>query len=616
METEQTITEDPSIDELWDEIGFHKPMAGFWYKLIYQFIGLAISAFFMGYLISFFYPYPESFGYKDVVVNLFNLMFLIFDVGTASVMGRFIPEANIKNPEKMLHYVQYFIWYQMVTGLIQITLISIYALFYATESNLAYLVWLMLLRGCVQYPGFLNVFQNVLGALQQFHKREILNFLNGSLIQRLTELSFVYFGQLYGQAHPEVGEMLGIAIGASIGLYIDDFGTMAIAAYYFSKVVKKYGISPKHCFRVDFTWNEIKPVVIFSLKTQVPGMITTALDFLILQFWLMYVPQYTTIVTLAMIGGSIADTINWFNTPDITALVSEAYMNGKKQLVRYYFGQIYRFVVLMHGLFIPLILTLNQIMPTIWYEFNMINYIPGVVFIIPRLIKTTMGHYMKYPGQVLFGADKPEFNIFTSIAGKIVNTLFLWFLLDIVDVSTNYGIFGVAWVKECFELPASLFFFCLSVIYMQRKVIKVKIPWKQIIIGFILPSLIIYGLMSLLIKFAFYPLYSAFNVFIAIGVSILVLAIILIFVYFPLTALLGGWDKTNLNEFKKVTKMSGPSKIIVIPVYRLIEFASKRSKLHDKFGMEVADVEREAEELLKIKLERREELKQKLKKVK
>lgn len=49
-----------STEQLWDEIGFHKPMAGFWYKIIYQFIGLGISATLMGYLISFFYRYEKS----------------------------------------------------------------------------------------------------------------------------------------------------------------------------------------------------------------------------------------------------------------------------------------------------------------------------------------------------------------------------------------------------------------------------------------------------------------------------------------------------------------------------------------------------------------------------
>ena len=100
--------------ELWDEIGFHKPMAGFWFNVVYTIIGIIISAVVMGYFMSYFYPYPASLGYKDVANNLFGFLFLVFDVATGSVMGRFLPEVNIKNPEKMLRLIQYFIWYQLI----------------------------------------------------------------------------------------------------------------------------------------------------------------------------------------------------------------------------------------------------------------------------------------------------------------------------------------------------------------------------------------------------------------------------------------------------------------------------------------------------------------------
>lgn len=601
-----------STGDLWDEIGFHKPIAGFWYKIIYQFIGIGVSAVVMGYLINYFYPYPESFGYKDVVVNLFNLMFLLFDVGTASVMGRFIPEANIKNPEKMLHYIQYFIWYQMMTGLVQVTVITIYSLFFATQTALAYLVWLMLLRSTIQYPGFLAVFQNVLGALQQFDKREIIYFLNGAVIQRLTELAFVWMGRMYGMANPEVGEILGIAIGASIGLYIDDFGTMFIAAYFFSGAVEKYGIKPKHCFRRDFTWDEIKPVLIFSLKTQIPSVINSSIDFIMLQMWLTLVPQYTTIVPLAYIGGSIANTINWFNTPDITPLVSEAYMNDKKQLVQYYIGQVYRFVVLVQGLFIPLIITLEAIMDVVWFEFGMIAYLPGIVFIIPRLVRLCTEHYLKYPGQVLNGADKPELPIITSVLGKVISLGILWVLLAEVDVSTNFGLIGIAWTMEYFWLPVSIVLTLILVYYLNKKIVEIKIPWKQIFIGFAIPSLIALGLLQIIAYGVFFPIYRLWGLFPAIAIGILLIAMVLLFVYFPLTGYLGGWDETNLKEFKKVTKMSGPSKIIVIPLYNLIEKVCKKSKLHDKFKMPVEGVVKEANELLELKVNNREKLREKL----
>jgi hypothetical protein len=34
-----------TTSELWDEIGFHKPMAGFWFNITYTLIGIVLSAF-------------------------------------------------------------------------------------------------------------------------------------------------------------------------------------------------------------------------------------------------------------------------------------------------------------------------------------------------------------------------------------------------------------------------------------------------------------------------------------------------------------------------------------------------------------------------------------------
>jgi len=148
-----------TTSEMWDQIGFHKPMAGFWTNLVFTLFGIVLSAILFGALINFFYPFPESIGIKDIAFGYFSLLFSLMDVGTGAVMGRFIPEVNIKNPEKMLHYVQYFIWYQMFTGLVQTTFVSLYALFVAPQTSMAYTAWIMLIASTVQYPGMLWAFR-------------------------------------------------------------------------------------------------------------------------------------------------------------------------------------------------------------------------------------------------------------------------------------------------------------------------------------------------------------------------------------------------------------------------------------------------------------------------
>ncbi|MHA1847246.1 MAG: hypothetical protein ACTSXU_06350, partial [Promethearchaeota archaeon] len=85
MENSDLSEKKIKVKDLWDEIGFFKLLAGFWYNLAYTLIGIGLSAFIMGTLMNVFYPFPESWGYRDVAYTTFALIFVVFDLGTASI---------------------------------------------------------------------------------------------------------------------------------------------------------------------------------------------------------------------------------------------------------------------------------------------------------------------------------------------------------------------------------------------------------------------------------------------------------------------------------------------------------------------------------------------------
>jgi hypothetical protein len=112
----------------------------------------------------------------------------------------------------------------------------------------------------------------------------------------------------------------------------------------------------------------------------------------------------------------------------------------------------------------------------------------------------------------------------------------------------------------------------------------------------------------------FDPLNQSYGFLIAAVGSIPFLAVILLLVYFPLTGFLGGWDKVNLEEFRKAAYMSGPSKWIIVPIFKMVNWCCQHSPLHDKFGMPTAQVIQDAKDLLLIKRANREDLKERMKK--
>jgi hypothetical protein len=590
-----------SVNDLWDQIGFHKPMAGFWFNILYTLIAIVLSSVLMGAFMNAFFPYPESLGYKDVAANLFGFLFMLFDIATGAVMNRFIPEVNIKNPEKMLHLIQYFIWYQMFSGLIQTTMVSVYAIFFVSRSNLAYLTWLMLIVSTTQYPGFLGVFANILDSLQQYHKAQTTRFLSGTIVQRVVELVFIITGRYIGIIRPEIGEIMGIAIGSAIGLYVSQFLAMIIAAIFFRNTMKIYGIRVRDCFKIQFTWIEVKPAVIYAVKTSVPGIIGGGLSLFNLTLWIMAVPQYTTILVLSYIGGSISDVMDWFGTPNITSLVSESYMNNKKKLTQYYVGQLARFYALLQSFIVPILIIVFLIIPLAWEAMGMVFYVGGTIFIIPRMIKLIIQKYTGIPGQILYGGDRPSYGMIMGIIQSIINTGLLYLYLVVWKLPLIYGVGITALIMELGLIPLDIIFAAIAYTYVHKTMLKIRIPFAQIIIGLIVPSVLSFGVMFLIKNFVFDTLYPNIGFGGAVIPSILLIFGVLLFVFFPLTAVFGGWDSVNLNEFRKVSKMSGPSKILVIPLYFVVNSLCQKSKL---FGR--------AKELLEIKRTKREELKVKL----
>ncbi|MHA1821805.1 MAG: hypothetical protein ACTSVC_15135, partial [Promethearchaeota archaeon] len=414
-----------------------------------------------------------------------------------------------------------------------------------------------------------------------------------------------------GANHPAVGEILGIAIGAAIGSYVDDFFATLLAAKFFTDVMKYYGIRPRDCFKIQFTWAEIKPVIIFSVKSSIPGILSTLLSLADLFIWITFVPQYTTFKTLAMIGGSIADVMDWFGAPDITPLVSESYMNKKSAPTQYYIGQVVRFDALLHGFFVPLILTVFFVVPIAWQAFHMFYYILATVFIIPRLIRLILQRYIQIPWQVITGANKINFSMAMGIISRVVGWVFIFILVVIMKIPQTHGLIATAIIMELGYVSVDFIFAIIGALYINRSIIKIKLPLKQIIFGILTPSLITLVLDLMIYKFVFQELYLRYGFFTALGPSLFGLIFVMFFVYFPLTGFLGAWDKTNLNEFRKVAQMSGPSKFIVKPIYKLLELSCRHSSLYDKFGMPTEQVIKDCQYLLDLKIKNRNQLKEK-----
>ncbi len=135
----------------------------------------------------------------------------------------------------------------------------------------------------------------------------------------------------------------------------------------------------------------------------------------------------------------------------------------------------------------------------------------------------------------------------------------------------------------------------------HKNIVKIKIPLWQTFGASGISSAVLIGLGMLFYNYIYLPGFGIIGFYPVFGLCIVFFIMLLLLVYYPLTALLGGWDDENLEAFHKAAKLSGPSKFIVWPLYRIVDAICKHSPLHNKFRMSSEEAFKEAEELLQLK---------------
>ncbi len=595
----EETTEDNPKDKMWEEIGFHRQLAGFWYKIVFSLLHIVIGASVGVMLYPIMFPYPECDGYYRTATNVFVAIFVAFDLGTSNLMNRFVG-ANTNNPQKMIQYLQYFVWYQMFTGIIQVTGISIWAI-YAPPQDLMYFMWIFILYSLTQYPAMQNVFKNALNALQQFNKSTIISFIQGDVVQKFLEVGFaIAFRYTLGQ-NPQYKVLLAVSIGLVFGKYLDDFIIMFLSAYFFSQHMSKYNIKVVDVFRHDFDMKLVKETFTYGVKTGFPAMINSFMGLVILAWWLT-VPQYTTFVALYALAQSLVNFIKGLQL-DLGGGIAESYMNGKKELCRYYIAQKIRYDAFMQVLLYSIFFVVTLILSDFFVELGMNNYILAVPFILTTLLRRFFMPYEQLPGRIMTSTNHPNFNFIVSTIQMLINVLMWYLFLVVFRIPHNYGINALVWLMPCGDLVSVLIVMPIAYYYVNKEIIRIKVPWWQSFVATSISGLIVYGYGVLLYNIIYIPIVDTTGSVISAIFPLVVLFLITVpFVFWvPLTVFFGGWDNNSVEVFEKSVKMAGLAKVFTIPMLKGMKWAVKRAKLHGKFSFDSELAEQEAKELMLMK---------------
>ncbi len=591
----------------WEMIGFHRQLGGEFWSVLLNLVTTGLAVIMAAYLTPIISPYPEPGGYSGIAGGLFSVIFLIFDVPTNFGVGYFIAENRVKNPEKMMEYLRFTIWWQMFSGLIQVTGLSIFTFNVIVKGEYGYLTWLLLLTLQRQWPSMLGIYRSAIDGLQHFDKSNIINFLSGTVVGQLMNIGFLLYGRYYGATHPAIGEIMGLAIAGSIGGYVNDILFFFVSIYFFNQIVRKMGMSARDAWRFKFGRDVVRRSLSYGLSSSIIPVVSGATSLAFLLWKTTRIAGFVTWSALVGTASGMTGTVGSYGNYNLSAALAEAYPNGKKVLSQFYISYAMLWRLMFMTAFAVAFAAIFPFFSDIYHGVSgLVYWVPALVFYYPGLIRRLFDPFIWLPDSVMGGTFKIKEWVIARCIEEGIKLLNLYLLLFVFNVQ-DMGIPGIAFLIAFDQIIPIMIKTIYCIIYCQLKIVKIKIYWTKSLILPIIAASPIIPLAYLWYNFVFTPLLPVIGVIFAATLSIIFAFTAMLFiVFFPLYALLGGFDDYMLYVFAKAVELSGPSKPVTKIILRSVIACCKVSKklgLYGKLAIPYEAAHKEIEELMQLKKE-------------
>jgi len=581
----------------WEEVGMHRQLGGF---LVQLFAGLLIilpNAVMTALIFpAFILPSPQAVGFYDYTIKFFEALWLFFDFGTSVVLVKFFSEHRVKKPEHAIKYVQLFVWFQMISGIAQLFLISFIGSMVFPRTFLAHMSWLFVTHAFFQWPAFFLVFMYLFQAMNRIDLFQILNLLLYAVLNiTLQYLVIVLFRFTLGN-NPIFGQGLAGAIGYSVGFYVIQVTTFFIGLIMF----KRLGFSLKTIFRIDFTKAEIKEAFKFGTKWMM-GAIMPPLGWFIQLFLLStFLPNYTQqqgYFSIAWNFAMIVMLVGLFANGFLPA-VSESYHAKKPALTRYY--------------------TLSSLKWSAYFDWFLVGSLlaVGARFIIGGagpvwepagglitwfLFFHAIGYFSWLGDWMFAGSDRPGWAAISWVIEQGLRAgLLAIFIPFNAQIMARLPPDTSPMVLIMFAYFPALIIKNIFMWIMIRRNDYFKFKWKDLywqgLIAPLLSAAVIFGIMEGLCLLIWQEEIITSVVILLIG------TLIALYIYAFVAGFFGAFDDNTLGELKTATEMAGGFKFMSKPLYKMSEWGAKISPFHNKFKVSIFDeASKEAMELTEEK---------------
>jgi len=568
----------------WENIGFHRPLGGF---LVALAIGLVLFIPLIIYqnliLPSYILPSAEALGIWGRVTQFFNLAWQFFDMGTSIAFIKYLSQYRVNDPKKGIQYGQVFIWWQVLSGAVQVAIVIGLASTYAPKSAYALYAWSVIIHALIQIPGFYQVMRHAFNGFQRNDYSRLLDISLNVLLPMLVQPIFVSLMFAWGKAHPNFGGAVGGLLGLGIAAYAAELITFIWGLWLYRRI----GFNARILFLAHFDWEIIKTSFkfgVFEMLGSAAWSFGQAAEIAITQARLINYAEIWGNWGLAqnfIFAFNVTQTLN----DGVMPAISEAISNGKRILSQYYSAMAYKYNALTSA-FIGAVLL--AVAPKFIIGSTGVEFQRAAIYVIPLTIWGAVQFPSWVGDNVQLGSNKPYLKSILVFGEQIIRVVLAWILLARFQVTALI----IAYFVGLFAKGLTAYYVNHKYCYPQKFYV-----WQSLVAP-LLAGVAHFGVLSLVSNFIWKGDQITSVVIFFIGI----LPSFPLYIFFY--GLFGGWDKATLNELKDAVALTGNVRGLARwGFYEPTMFGARLSPLNGKFPITIrAEAMEEAKQLTEAKV--------------
>ncbi len=409
----------------WEKVGFHRPLSGL---LVGMGIGIILFIPLIIYqnliLPQFILPSAQALGMWGRVVQFFGLTWALFDLGTSVAAMKYLSQYRVSDPSRGIKYVQVYLWWQALSGAIQVAIVVIATSLGIVRTPYALFAWSIIMHTLIQVPGFYGVFRTTLNGLQRNDYARYLDAAWAIVWPVLTQLALVPIFYAWGKANPQMGASMGGVLGLGAAAYALEFCNFLLGMWLYRRIGYKVSI----LFMAHFDWKIIKETFRFGFFEMLGGMTVaagSALEIWITQSGLV---NYSEAWGNWILAGNflLAFTVSTNLFDGIMPAISEAISSGYKKLSQYYSVQSYKWGAITSAVLgaILLVVAPKFILGSSGTEFQR-----AAILAVPLTIFGAIQFFGWLGDAIFLGANRPFLRAVMILLEQIIRIVLLVVLL-------------------------------------------------------------------------------------------------------------------------------------------------------------------------------------------